>query len=54
MEYHRRATGERGCALAGTIVQQKFLMLDGLGKPKELFGGELYLPPPLCIATTTR
>ncbi len=42
MEYHRRAMGENGYSLAGPIVRQKFLMLDGPGEPKELFDGELY------------
>ena len=42
MEYHRHAMGEQGYSLAGPIVQQKFMMLDGPGEPKELFGGELY------------
>ena len=42
MEYHRRAMGERGYALAGPIVQQKFLMLTGPGEPTELFDGEVY------------
>ncbi|MDP7547508.1 MAG: AMP nucleosidase [Alphaproteobacteria bacterium] len=41
MEYHRRAMGERGYVLAGPIVPQKFLMLDGPGEPTELFDGEV-------------
>ena len=42
MGYHRRAMGEQGYALAGPILQQKFMLLEGPGEPEELFGGELY------------
>tara|TARA_Y100001934_G_scaffold264244_1_gene340848 strand:+ start:804 stop:1061 length:258 start_codon:yes stop_codon:yes gene_type:complete len=42
MEFHRRAMGERGYTMAGPVLPQKFLMLEDLGEPKELFDGELY------------
>lgn len=42
MEYHRRAMGKQGYNLAGPIVPHKFLILEDLGEPKELFDGELY------------
>ncbi len=42
MEYHRRAMGKQGYTLAGPIVAQKFLMLEGPGDPVELFDGELF------------
>ena len=42
MEFHRRELGAKGYSLDGPIVAQRFLMLEGLGEPVELFNGELY------------
>jgi len=42
MEYHRREMGKKGYSLAGPIVARRFMMLEGLGEPKELFDGEPY------------
>ena len=42
MEFHRRAMSDKGYALDGQIVPQKFMMLDGPGEPSELFDGEVY------------
>jgi len=40
MEFHRRSMSDKGYALDGQIVSQKFMMLDGPGEPSELFDGE--------------
>ena len=42
MEFHRRSMSDKGYALDGQIVSQKFMMLDGPGEPSELFDGEVY------------
>ena len=42
MEYHRRAMADKGYRLDGSITPRKFLLIDGLGAPKELFNGETY------------
>ena len=42
MEFHRRAMSDKGYALDGQIMPQKFMMLDGPGEPSELFDGEAY------------
>jgi len=42
MEFHRRAMGAKGYSLDGPIVAHRFLMLEGLGEPVELFDGEPY------------
>lgn len=42
MEYHRREMGKRGYNLAGPIVQQQFMLLEGPGEPTPLLDGELY------------
>lgn len=42
MEYHRRNMGARGYELEGRITQRRFLMIEGLGDPSELFDGELF------------
>ena len=42
MEFHRRSMSDKGYALDGQIVSQKFMMLDGPGEPRELFDGEVY------------
>lgn len=49
MEYHRREMGRQGFELSGPIVAHKFQMLEGPGKPAELFDGEPYF-----AATFTR
>lgn len=40
MEYHRRDMGRRGYMLAGPIVKQSVFLLDGVGRPDPLLGGE--------------
>ena len=42
MEYHRREMGKQGYSLAGPIVPQRFMMLDGPGEPADLFDGDVY------------
>lgn len=42
MEFHRRNMSEKGYRMEGQIVQRRFLMIEGLGAPKELFDGEPY------------
>ena len=42
MEFHRRSMSDKGYALDGQIVSQKFMMLDGPGEPSEFFDGEVY------------
>jgi len=42
MEFHRRNMSEKGYRMEGQIVQRRFLMIEGLGAPKELFEGEPY------------
>ena len=42
MEFHRRAMSDKGYALDGQIVSQKFMILDGPGEPSELFNGEVF------------
>ena len=49
MEYHRREMGKQGFVLAGPIVAHKFMVLEGPGKPTDLFEGALYF-----AATFTR
>ncbi len=49
MEYHRREMGKQGFELSGPIVAHKFMMLEGPGKPTDLFDGEAYF-----AATFTR
>ncbi len=40
LEFHRRKMGERGYTVEGPITQRKFLMLETVETPKELFDGE--------------
>lgn len=49
MEYHRREMGQRGYKLATTIVQHRFMVLEGPGEPTPLFDGE-----PMYAATFVR
>jgi hypothetical protein len=42
MEFHRRNMSEKGYRMEGQIVQRRFMMIDGLGAPKDLFDSELY------------
>jgi hypothetical protein len=42
MEYHRRNMGDRGYELEGRITQRRFLMIEGMGEPKDLFEGEIF------------
>ena len=40
MEFHRRNMSEKGYRMEGQIVQRRFMMIEGLGAPKDLFNGE--------------
>jgi len=42
MEFHRRNMSEKGYRMEGQIVQRRFMMIEGLGAPKDLFEGEPY------------
>ena len=42
LEFHRRHMGDRGYTVEGPIAHNKFLLLEGVGEPKELFDGAMY------------
>ena len=42
LEFHRGRMGERGYTVEGPITQHKFLMVESVEKPKELFDGEAF------------
>ena len=42
MEYHRRNMGEKGYELEGRITQRRFMMIEGMGEPTDLFEGEVF------------
>ncbi len=42
LEFHRRDMGEKGYIVDGPIVAQEFFILEGLGEPTPMLGGEAY------------
>ncbi len=42
LEFHRRQMGEKGYIVDGPIVAQEFFILEGLGEPTPMLGGEAY------------
>lgn len=39
MEFHRRNMSARGYRMEGTITPRRFMMIEGMGEPTELFEG---------------
>ena len=42
MEFHRRNMSEKGYRMEGQIVPRRFMMIEGMGEPKDLFDGEMF------------